>query len=80
MRILLQSLENLGFEYFFKAHLTILFFTIRETAEILSKESGILLENDLTLNFKKDIINGKWEKALEKLELMDLPKDAINVN
>lgn len=46
---------------------------------MLSKESGIELENDLTLIFKKDILSGKWEKALEMLEMMNLPKDCYQV-
>jgi len=54
-------------------------FLYRESASILSKESGMALENDLTLNFKKNILTGKWEKSMEHLELMKMPKECFEV-
>ena len=79
VRILMQTMESLGYEFKTQSFKKRSIFFNRDSAGILSKESGVALENDLTLNFKKDILMGKWEKSLEKLEMMNMSKECFEV-
>lgn len=76
----MQTMESLGYELKIQSFekKKSKFFN-RESIGILSKESGVDLENDLTLNFKKNILMGEWEKSLEKLEMMNMSKECFEV-
>jgi len=57
VRILIQSLDNLGYE---------------KSREMLEKESGICMDSSDVILFKRFILNGNWKKSIEMLPKLPL--------
>ena len=64
VRVLLQSLENLGYE---------------KTRQMLESESGVHMESKDVICFKKCVLNGDWKRSIEMLSKLPLAHRAENV-
>ena len=63
VKIMIQTLENLGYEYFAPIFFLILLLVYRKAARNLVKESGIDLESENLRKFKVEIKKGDWDKV-----------------
>ena len=81
VKILLQTLDELGYEfdfYFYRKNL--IFFSLkRETASILSSESQVAIDEETPALLKKYIMNSEWENTFQIIKELMLTKEETDV-